>query len=185
MASGGSSRASPPVSDTECAQAPTDFGRIGRVAVGAEDRVGQNARPLLPLMRVDVFPHDLACWCDFEYPPPLALADQRMARAEALRTANVRAEERPRRGALVLPHRLTCAGIKLDHPRERILARVVPIGEEGQVSVGEHRAVMLHTPGVVALLPARLARGAIDDHDGGEPPETEHDVPIGQRATCI
>src|SRR6058998_3490752 len=85
-------------------------------------------------------------------------SDQRMARGEALCAADVRAEERPRRVALILPHRLARARIELDHPRERILSRVVPIGEPGNVPVGQHLAVMLHAPGVVTLLPARLAR---------------------------
>ena len=137
------------------------------------------------MMRVDVFPDDLACWRDLEHPPPLAFADQRVARGEALRTAGVRAEERPRRVALILPYGLARAGIEFDHPRERILSRVLPVGEQGDMPVGQHLTVMLHAPGVVALLPARLARGAVNDHDGREPPETQHDIPIGQRATRI
>src|SRR2546428_10532822 len=106
------SRASPPVSGTERAQTPTNFRRIGGVAVGAKDRVGQDARPLLPLMRVDVFPHDLASRRDLKHPSPLPLADQRMARGEALGAADVRAEERPRRIALIRPHRLARSGAR-------------------------------------------------------------------------
>src|SRR6058998_680727 len=97
-------------------------------------------------------------------------SDQRMARGEALGAADVRAEERPRRVTLILPHRLARAGVELDDPRERNLSRVVSISEQGNVPVGQHLAVVLHAPGVVALLPARLTRGAVDDHDGRESP---------------
>src|SRR5262249_26317667 len=44
---------------------------------------------------------------------------------------------------------------------------------------------MLHAPGVVALLPAWLARSAVDDHDGREPPKAQHDIAIGQRAARV
>ncbi len=59
-----------PVSGAEQAQAPTDFRRIGGVAVGAEAPVGEDAQSLLTMMRVDVFPGDLAFWRDLEHAPP-------------------------------------------------------------------------------------------------------------------
>src|SRR5687767_10041210 len=81
-----------PVSGTERAQAPTDFRRISSVAVGTKDRVGPDARTLLSMMRVDVFPDDLTCRRDLEHATPLAFTDQRVARGETLYAADVRAE---------------------------------------------------------------------------------------------
>src|SRR4029450_11748281 len=118
-----------------------DLRRIRGVGVGAEDRVGEDARTLLSMMRVDVFPDDLTCRRDLKHAPPLAFADQRVARGEALGAADVRAGERPGRIALILPHCLARAGIELYYPRERILSCVVPIGEQGNVPVGQHLAV--------------------------------------------
>src|SRR5258706_463851 len=78
---------------------------LGRVAEGAEDPVVEaGRRRLLREVRAHVLPHHVALACHLENPAVAALADQRVAVREPLRTRDVRAEELEERLVGVLPH---------------------------------------------------------------------------------
>src|SRR5258708_3283032 len=99
----------------------SDLRGIDRIAGSAKNPVRGIADAIRPHERADVLPDDLAFVCHLEQPAPLAFADQRVAVGQALRTADVRAEQSIRRPGTILPHRPAGARIELDHARERIV----------------------------------------------------------------
>lgn len=154
--------------------------RIGRIAVGAEHLVRGIAEAVCAHERTDVLPHGVALRRHLEQAAPLALADQRVAAGEPLRTADVRTEERIGRLAAIFPHRLVGAGIDFDHARKRVGRDVGAVGEQRDVAVGERLAVVLHAEAVVAVFPFELPRRTIDQRDHVEPAEADVDVAVGQ-----
>ena len=93
-----------------------EAGELWTVAVYPERRVAQVASaPVGREERVDVLPHDLAPVRHLEQAPVRALADERVAVRQPVSAADVRAEERHRRAALVRPLDLVRFRVDLDN----------------------------------------------------------------------
>src|SRR5262249_16936499 len=83
----------------------SDLRRVQCVAIGAEHLIRRIAATVRPHERADVLPDDLAFLGNLEYAPPLPFTNQRIAARQALRAADVRAEERIGGLGAILPHR--------------------------------------------------------------------------------
>ena len=76
-------------------------------------------------------------------------------------------------------------GIELDDPGERVVQAVDAVGEEQDVAVGQHRAVVLVAPGGVLMRPLHLAGLAVDHHDGVQAPEAQHHAAVVKGKTGV
>jgi len=172
-------------SDLNASEAATDLRRFAVVAISAEYPIDEDTRALRTVERVDIFPNDIPAWGHFENSAPLALADKRVPRVQALRAADMRAEEGPTRISLVAPDFFAGLRIEFDDAREWGDSDILTIREEQDVPVGQHLAIMLLSPTIIALFPARPTAGAVDDHERRELAKADHDVAIRERTACI
>src|SRR5262245_46606639 len=99
-------------------QPPLDFGAVGRIAIGAEDKADvPDSRPwrrLRPGKGIDVFPHEVPRRRHFEYPAPQAFANERVARPQPLTAGDEKAVEGMAGIALILPDSLARLLIELN-----------------------------------------------------------------------
>ena len=156
---------------------------VRRVAKRAEDPVVEPGPARLhEEVRAHVLPHHLAIGCDLEDPSVAPLADERVAVGQALSARDVRAEEIEERLVVVLPHDLAGARIDLDHPRvgRGMIPAMRAVVEDEEVAVGQRPGIVLLGQGRAAELPDDRAGDAIDDDDGRDVPEADHQVTVGQ-----
>src|SRR5205807_7187531 len=123
--------------------------------------VEPNPAGLLAEVRADIFPHHLTDRRHLEDAAVAALADQRIAVAEALRAGDVRAEEFEDRLIGVSPHDLAGARIDLDDAGEghRVVAAMRAVVEDQDVAVRQWPRIVLLRQGWPADLPDNVAGG--------------------------
>src|SRR4051812_18762899 len=119
--------------------------------------------------------------CYFEDAAPLAFADQGVAGPQTLRPTDVRAEEGIARLASIFPHRLARSRVKLNDARKWIGGNVAAVCKQGDISVRQQFAVVLHPPAIVAVLPLHAASLPIDDAYHIEPAKADQDIAVGKR----
>src|SRR5262249_6872199 len=141
----------------------------GRIAERAKDPVVQPGRAeLREEVWAHVLPHDLALTRHLEDASVAPLADERIVVCQPLRARNVGTEKFEQRLISVLPDDRTCAGIHLDHARERdrVIRTVRAIVEYKEVASGQRPRIMLLGKRWAAELPDDLPRRSFDHHDG-------------------
>src|SRR5262249_14385199 len=133
-------------------QPTLDFGTVGRIAIGAEDKAdvtdSRTRRRLRPGKGIDVFPHEVPRSCHFESPAPQAFANERVARPQPLTAGDEKAVKGVAGIAVIFPYGLAGLLIELNDFRAPRPASVA-IGKEHHMPIVEELHIVRATPGIV------------------------------------
>src|SRR5262245_35124458 len=156
-------------------QPTLDFGTVGRIAIGAEDKADVTdrgtRRRLRPGKGIDVFPHEVPRRRHFEDAAPQAFANERVARPQPLTAGDEKAVEGVAGIALIFPYRLAGLLIELNDFRATRPA-FVAIGKEHHMPIVEELNIVRATPGIVLPVPGKLVGRPVDNGDQREMTET-------------
>src|SRR5215471_14664318 len=162
-------------------QPTLDFGTVGRIAIGAEDKADVTDRGawrrLRPGKGVDVFPHEVTRRRHFEYAAPQAFANERVARPQPLTAGDEKAVEGVAGIALIGPEGLAGLRIELNDFRAPRPAAVA-IGKEQHMPIVEELHIVRAPPGIVLPVPGQRAGRSVDNGDQRDMPETHQRAAI-------
>ena len=97
----------------------------------------------------------------------------------------MRAEKRVWRRTTVGPNGFPGLRVQFDGAGKGIFATVNPVGEQQDIAVFEHLAIVLMPPRIVPVFPFELFGFPVDDRDHVQTTEADHDVAVRYRETRI